>query len=316
MKLWIDTDIGGDIDDALALLYAMSSPDAEIAGVSTVFENTYARAEIASSLLIAGGKENVPVYAGCGVPYAATTVHRLRIDPSAMPKTYVPELFAGAPVEKENGVDALAAALSRGEKMKIVTLGALTNIAKLIDLYPHVVKNIDELCIMGGAKKTNVNEFNLTCDPEAASIVFRSSIPKRIVTLDCTFRCRVKKKDAERLKACKSAAVKTVAEMYGLWDGKMFLHDPLALVSALPEGEKFLGFRKGDLFVETEGKYSRGKCADLTDFNWRNEGREDMLVSDKVSAQAFVENYISTVVRWDETLPESTGKKPLYLCRG
>ena len=41
-----------------------------------------------------------------------------------------------------------------------------------------------------------------------------------------------------------------------------------------------------------------------------------MLVSDKVSAQAFVENYISSVVWWDETLPESTEEKPLYLCHG
>ena len=68
MKIWIDTDIGGDIDDSLALLLAMSVKDLEIVGVSTVFENTYLRAEIAKKLLTLGGKPNVPVYAGVGKP--------------------------------------------------------------------------------------------------------------------------------------------------------------------------------------------------------------------------------------------------------
>ena len=50
MKLWLDTDIGGDIDDALALLLDMACRE-EIVGVSTVFENTAARAQIAKRLL-------------------------------------------------------------------------------------------------------------------------------------------------------------------------------------------------------------------------------------------------------------------------
>ena len=48
MKIWLDTDIGGDIDDALALLLAMASKEVELVGVSTVFENTEARAKIAA----------------------------------------------------------------------------------------------------------------------------------------------------------------------------------------------------------------------------------------------------------------------------
>ena len=61
MKIWIDTDIGGDIDDALALLLAMASEEVELVGVSTVFENTAARAKIAKSLLNMGGFTHVPV---------------------------------------------------------------------------------------------------------------------------------------------------------------------------------------------------------------------------------------------------------------
>ena len=39
MKIWLDTDIGGDIDDALALLLSVAEKDVELVGVSTVFEN-------------------------------------------------------------------------------------------------------------------------------------------------------------------------------------------------------------------------------------------------------------------------------------
>ncbi|MDY2880235.1 MAG: nucleoside hydrolase [Candidatus Borkfalkiaceae bacterium] len=301
MKIWIDTDVGGDIDDALALLLAMSSPETEIVGVSTTFENTYARAEIASSLLIAGGRPDVPVYAGYGVPYRAVKVHGIPVDPEKLPKTYDPALFAGAPVRKENAVDALAERLREEEGIRIVTLGALTNIARLIDLYPDVINRIEGLYIMGGAQKLNLNEFNLTCDPEAASAVFRSPVRKKIVTLDCTFRCKVEEKDVARLAACRSAAVRTVTKMYRLWDGEMYLHDPLALAAATDPG--FLTFEKGDLFVETEGEFSRGKCVDLTDFNWNRPGREDMLVSADVDGKAFVEAYVSAIVKWDASLP-------------
>ena len=71
MKVWIDTDVGGDIDDALTLLLALASPEVELVGVSTVFENTLARAEIAKTLLSMGGRPEVPVYAGEGLPLRA-----------------------------------------------------------------------------------------------------------------------------------------------------------------------------------------------------------------------------------------------------
>ena len=93
MKIWLDTDIGGDIDDALALLLAMASKEVELVGVSTVFENTEARAKIAKTLLKMGGFGKVPVYAGNGVPYLAKSVHDVPVDVKRLPKTYSDVLF-------------------------------------------------------------------------------------------------------------------------------------------------------------------------------------------------------------------------------
>ena len=87
IKVWIDTDVGGDIDDALALLLAMSSQQLEIIGVSTVYENTLARAKIAKTLLSLGGKEGVPVYVGEGTPLKATYVHTILLDVERLPNS-------------------------------------------------------------------------------------------------------------------------------------------------------------------------------------------------------------------------------------
>lgn len=60
--LIIDTDIGDDIDDALALVFALHSPEVHVLGVTTVFGNTAARAKIAVRLLRTAGCDRIPVH--------------------------------------------------------------------------------------------------------------------------------------------------------------------------------------------------------------------------------------------------------------
>ena len=65
-KVILDTDIGDDIDDALALGLILASPELELLGVTTVFKNVAARAAQARTILQAAGRAGVPVAAGCG----------------------------------------------------------------------------------------------------------------------------------------------------------------------------------------------------------------------------------------------------------
>ena len=65
-KIILDTDIGDDIDDALALAFAIMSGKLEILGVTTVFRNAEQRAELACCLLEALGRTDIPVYSGIG----------------------------------------------------------------------------------------------------------------------------------------------------------------------------------------------------------------------------------------------------------
>lgn len=298
-KIWIDTDIGGDIDDALALLLVTGSENVRLLGVSTVFENAVARAKIAAFLLEKGGLCNVPVYAGNGLPIKARSVFGTPVDEKKLPKTYLKEKFDGIGITRGDAVEAIKNAVENNEGMTVVSIGALTNLANFIEKYPETAHKADYV-IMGAAKSLNLNEFNLTCDPEASAKVFSSDVKKKIVTLDCTFRCEVPEDKKKRLRALKSTAVSTVMDMFGKWGETMILHDPLAVSAAI--GNEYLTFEKGDLLVETAGEFSRGKCVDLTDFNWRKPGRDDMLVSVDVDAEAFVEHFVSTVEKLDEKL--------------
>ena len=85
-KIILDTDIGDDVDDALALAFALLCGEIELVGVTTVFRDTERRAELACCVLDALGRGDVPVYAGLGKPLfdnaskgrAAIETHRPR----------------------------------------------------------------------------------------------------------------------------------------------------------------------------------------------------------------------------------------------
>lgn len=298
-KIWIDTDVGGDIDDALAITLAMAV-GADVVGVGTVFENTLKRAKIAKWLLCAGGYGDVPVYAGEGLPIKARSVHGKKVDVGNTPLTYLGEKFGDAEVYSSGAVEAMRDAAEACPGMILVTLGALTNVAKFAALYPDSFSRLGALYIMGGARRLNLNEFNFTCDPEAADVVFGTAVKKYVITLDCTFRCTLSKEQTGTLGKCGSDLVATVMKMSEIWSAGVTLHDPLALACAL--GGDFVKFDRGNLKVELEGEYSRGKCVDLNDFNWKMGGRDDMFVSADVDGKAFTDYYVGKVAEFDKKL--------------
>ena len=70
-RIVLDTDIGTDVDDALALALALASPELELVAITTVSGDTSLRARIAARLLALAGRADVPVHAGCEQPLAA-----------------------------------------------------------------------------------------------------------------------------------------------------------------------------------------------------------------------------------------------------
>ena len=104
------------------------------------------------------------------------------------------------------------------EKITLVAIGPLTNIALLLSSYPEVKDNIDKLVIMGdqhlGGNKTPRAEFTIYVDPESAEIVFKSGIDIVMCGLDITNKAVFKEK---RHKLHKKNMNKTGHMMYLLF---------------------------------------------------------------------------------------------------
>jgi purine nucleosidase len=177
-RILLDTDIGGDFDDANALALLAVLEGIDLVAVTTVGAGGSAlhRARLASHLLAAAGREDVPVHAGIDRPIAGDPVLS-RLAPDHILNGYVEEM-AGARVSAVHAVDALvAAAETWGPSLVLVCIGALTNVAAAFQRAPEVMRRIGRLVFMGGAFASQFREANVAIDPEAAALVFASGVP-------------------------------------------------------------------------------------------------------------------------------------------
>jgi purine nucleosidase len=197
--LILDVDTG--IDDALALLYACASPEAEVVAVTCVAGNVGASQVAANTLAILelAGRGEVPVHLGEEAPLVKALV--------TTPETHGPngigyaELPA-APRELDHGHAAdriVDLARARPGEITLVTLGPLTNLARALLHEPALPELLRGWVMMGGAYRapgntTPTTEWNLHVDPDAAKSVFaawgNTALPIAM-GLDVTERARL-----------------------------------------------------------------------------------------------------------------------------
>ncbi|MBL3694022.1 nucleoside hydrolase [Pluralibacter gergoviae] len=258
VNLLIDTDIGDDIDDAFALLYAIRSPEINLRAITTVLDNTNARAQIALKLLSENGINDIPVYAGAVKPLVMP-VDAMR----PVPPQYLPETMSAIPISSTPAVEAIAGLLEDIADLEILAIGPLTNIALLIEQYPAAASKIKRIHIMGGSYYHSMNEWNIERDPETASVVFNAGIPLRLVGLDVTTRCRLSTEQVQEIRSA-GGSVATLAHMMDIWisqqerDGVSMpiLHDPLAVHSIINDAD--VQFQKEEVKIELKGEFTRG----------------------------------------------------------
>ena len=232
-KILIDTDIGDDIDDAFAILSAMSL-DFDIIGITTVFRDTDSRARMAKKLLhtFGSGYEKVPVYAGYDT-YASykeqNTQHMCRFSEELACAEYAPENR-----DPEDAVDFIIDCCKRyGKELTIIAIGPFCNIAKVIEKSPDALPQADKVVIMGGAYFKQYADWNVMCDVPAADIMFRSLPNLECIGADVTHLLA-----SDYLKDILSQAdngiLGYVGALYRQWqadypDTSLVLHDALAI---------------------------------------------------------------------------------------
>jgi len=263
--VWLDTDIGTDVDDAVALGLALRSPEIELVGVSTVYGDVGLRSRMVLKLLQAAGREDVPVYSGATEPI-------MRERPVYWAGWEGEGLLAPEDAElkprPEHAVPALVKAVNeRPGEITLVTVGPMTNAALAFALDSELAGKLKGLVVMGGAVrigedglKLPVAEHNLACDPEAAALCFRSGAPTVMVGLDVTTRVWVDRAAVERIRqgGDLGRAVGTQLELYlgHVSRDYTWMHDPLALSYVIrPE---LLELVPAEVRVETRSEVAAG----------------------------------------------------------
>ena len=301
----IDTDIGDDIDDAFALCLAMRSPELRILGVTTVFKDTVKRAKIAKKLLTDGGLSLVPVCAGSQKPFNQTKVYGKKIDIKEPPICY-DEKFDTCEIDSTDAVDFIIETLEKSdEKITIITLGALTNIAHVILKRPDLLNKIEQISIMGGAFLVNWCEYNFCCDPYAANIVIDCGIPIRCVGIDITFKCMLTKEQMQQIEESSHPCLKTLISLRKKWAYKVHLHDPLALFCAF--NPSYVKWEDRVCEVEVQGKLTPGNVVTLTENNWPiPQGKKTIKVGVDINATEFTEECFNRLISFET----ASGKQP------
>ncbi len=175
-KVIIDCDPG--IDDSLAIMLALASPELDVCGITVTAGNAPLQMGIgnAGKVLDFCGRTDIPVYAGADAPLEKEYVNALDthgadgLGESFLP---VPETFAPQSLPAE---EFLAQTLKKGD-VSVIALGPLTNLAKLIRRDPAAFAGIDTLVSMGGNFRSHGNcspvaEYNYWEDPDAAALVY------------------------------------------------------------------------------------------------------------------------------------------------
>ena len=196
MKVILDVDPG--TDDALAIMMALNSPDLTVSGITTVGGNAtlFDTTRNTLRLLDALGKTPRLFRDGCSVIVSPGSSRPLR---GRYQYGYYYHGSTGlgirlpSPKSKPHSVRAedfiIEQASSDQERLTIIALGPLTNIAHALRKNPHLGSQLREIVIMGGAFNvpgniTQAAEFNVYNDPAAASFLFSAGIPITLIPLD------------------------------------------------------------------------------------------------------------------------------------
>lgn len=190
-KVIIDCDPG--IDDSLALILALKSPELEVVGITVVAGNVPAKQGIQNALkaleMVKG--LHVPIYLGEEVPLSRKLVTAQDTHgEDGVGECFFPKVENG--IVKDGAVDFIIDTLNKEKDVSIIALGPLTNIAKALMKDKNSFQNIDQFVSMGGAFKSHGNcspvaEFNYWVDPHGADYVYKNlGKPIHMIGLDVT----------------------------------------------------------------------------------------------------------------------------------
>jgi purine nucleosidase len=248
----LDTDIGDDIDDALALALALQSPELDVKAIITVLQDAPRRADLTWRILELYGRTDIPIGQGAEKPLVAAASTNVVVQTKALrAQDRMPD------AKRRNGHELLVETILKSPaKVTILAYGPLTNIGLALRAEPRLRDKIEKIVLMNGVFYRAGVEYNTKRDPEASEIVYREGIPVETVGLDVTLKCRLTPAHLDSMEKSPHEGVRFLRQLITAWqEGKPtqmpILHDPLSVLIAFQP--TLVEFETGEVRVETRG---------------------------------------------------------------
>lgn len=260
-KFALDTDIGTDVDDILAIAMVLGSPEVEMSAITTVYGDVTLRARMAARTLRIADAPRIPVVPGLRSPRSGRPVWWPGHEGQQMNGLEFEEINLD-----QDAVDVLS------QTAIVAAIAPLTNIAAAVE---NPSSHIEQIFLMGGRFAGEGAEHNILCDVDAADTVFRSGVPLVIAGLEQTERVMIQSAELEEIASSGSLGDLLAAEIQGFWKftGNNFNvpHDPIAILAMV--APHLFELAQGFVSVQT-----RGNEAGVTSFVRDDKGPHQIIV--------------------------------------
>lgn len=191
MPVWIDTDpsvaLGGhEVDDGFALIQAFHSPELAVRGISVVFGNAPLETAwpIGKDIVDRFGPKNIRVYKGAA---------------------------SGDDLGRETEASKALEAALRKERLTILAIGPVTNVATVLKLHPELAARVRQIVAVAGrrpgqrfvassAQKQAFRDFNFELDPAGFKVLLDSGVPLILAPWEVSSNVWIDRNDLNRLK--------------------------------------------------------------------------------------------------------------------
>ena len=252
MKIILDTDIGGDIDDAWALGFVVSHAEFDPLGITICDGNTPARAKVACKLLHLTGRSQIPVAVG-----------RKTHDGKDYQFAWAENFEALKPIGQPAADFIIQTAKKHPGEVTLLAVGPLQNVADALRQEPGLAKLFKRVVLMSGNvyssawKKEPMAEWNVVAATQDSQVVYAAGLPLTIVPLDSTTLVQLKDEEREQVRKHDSPLTRSLECLYRLWldspSSRMTLHDQLAVAETASPGTFFAKQETLPLIVDDKG---------------------------------------------------------------
>ncbi len=305
-KVIFDCDPG--LDDALALMLALSSDTLDILAITTIagnstIENT---TQNALNLLEFFGRSSIPVAKGSSNPILGRFNSGAHVHGSSgIGGVDLPHAQASYDHRRAHEL-IVEKIMCCEEKVTIIATGPLTNIGMAISLYPEIIDKIEMISLMGGSVNVGnvsaVSEANCKNDPEAAHIVFNSGIKIAMFGLNVTYQTYITPEEMNEIRAIGGKYAHAAADFLKFHFNSYktlpyFKGDPShdsCAVAYLLKPDLF-EMEELNVVIDLSGEYSRGQT--IVDLHKVTGRKENAFVALSSHREDFVQLLKDSIIK-------------------